>query len=315
MKKIFLFAALLVVLAFTACMMEKEQKTVIAILTPLSHPSLEKIEQGFIETIETAHPGTFQFIVYNAQGNKNLMRSEIEEIVRKKASLVLTIGTNASQMVAEYFNKKNVEIPVVFTCVNDPIGFNIISQDGSFSKNITGVKELLRLDEELAALVKYKPEIKKIMLVYNPLEPGLQKDQKEIEEILKKKEIALSTVEIFQTNELLSKASSFIQEADAVIVLKDNMVVGGLAALVKLCNTYSIPLMASDLDSPDNGAAFGYGIYEINFGIEAAHKAIAILTENRDPATIPVTAPSNFTLKINREAAVKQGIHLPEEIL
>jgi len=115
-------------------------------------------------------------------------------------------------------------------------------------------------------------------------------------------------VEAFQTNELLAKVSPFMERADSVIVLKDNTVVAGLDVLVKLCNRYQVPLMASDLDSPDKGAAFGYGVYEIDFGVEAARKALQILNEGIAPTDIPVTALSNFTLRVNVEAAQKQGV-------
>jgi putative ABC transport system substrate-binding protein len=138
----------------------------------------------------------------------------------------------------------------------------------------------------------------------------LQKDQQYIAHILKQKSINLQTVEAFQTNELLSKVSPFMPSADALIVLKDNTVVSGLDVLVKLCNNHRIPLMASDLDSPDRGAAFGYGVYEVNFGIEGAYKALQILDHGIDPGSIPVTPISAFTLRINPEAAKKQGIEL-----
>jgi putative tryptophan/tyrosine transport system substrate-binding protein len=92
------------------------------------------------------------------------------------------------------------------------------------------------------------------------------------------------------------------------MVLKDNTVVSGLDVLVKLCNQFQIPLMASDLDSPDKGAAFGFGVYEVEFGTEAAKKALQILNEGESPGQIPVTPVSNFDLRINQEAAQKQGI-------
>lgn len=303
MKSLFVLCILFLFI-LCSCGTESESKVSIAILTPVSHPSLEEIEKGFVKTMEAANPGKYRFIIYNAQGNKTLMRSEIEEIVRQNHALVFTIGTTASQMTTECLTKKGLHTPIVFTCVNDPVAFHIVGN------RVTGVKELLNFQEELAALLKYKPDLKKVLLVYNPAEPGLQKDQKEIERILEEKKIVLTTVEAFQTNELLAKVSPFIEVADALIVLKDNTVVAGLDILVKLCNRHQVPLMASDLDSPDKGTAFGYGVYEIDFGIEGAHKALQILNEGIAPADIPVTALSNFTLRVNHEAAQKQGVDI-----
>lgn len=307
MKK-FIFLCLLFTLFLTSCNKSDENQTSIAILMPITHPSFEQIEKGFKQTLESRAPGKYRFVTYNAQGNKTLMRSEIEEIAQKDYHLIFTMGTSASQMAQEVFEKKNLKTPIVFTCVNDPVGFHIVSSEQYPGKNVTGVKEMLRFEDELNALLQCKPNIHTLLLVYNPAEPGLHKDQKEIEYILQQRKIALQTVEVFQTNELLAKVSPFMSLADALLILKDNTVVSGLDVLVKLCNHHKIPLMASDLDSPDRGAAFGYGVHEINFGIEGANKALQILNNGTSPGSIPVTPVSEFTLRINSEAAKKQGI-------
>ena len=309
--KQFTFICLFLVLILMSCKKSTDNRISIAILTPVTHPSLEQIEKGFRQTMKASCPGEYRFVTYNAQGNKTLMRSEIEEIIQRDYDLVFTIGTSASKMVKEVFDKKRIEKPIVFTCVNDPTGFQIVSSEQTPGKNVTGVKEMLCFEEEMAVLLQYKPTIKNVILVYNPAEPGLQKDQKEVERILKQKNISLQTVEVFQTNELLAKVSPFMPLADALIVFKDNTIVSGLDVLVKLCNNHHIPLMASDLDSPDRGAAFGYGVYEVNFGIEGAKKALQILVHGIQPGSIPVTPISEFTLRINAEAAKRQGIELP----
>jgi putative tryptophan/tyrosine transport system substrate-binding protein len=309
--KQFILICLFLICILISCGKSDEKQIPIAILTPITHPSLEKAENGFKQSLEASNPGKYRFVTYNAQGNKTLMRSEIEEIAQKDYALVFTLGTSASQMATEVFNKKRIETPIVFTCVNDPVGFHIVFSEETPGGNITGVKEMLHFDAELEALLRYKPSIQNIVLVYNPAEPGLQKDQQEIDRILKQKNITLQTIEAFQTNEILAKVSPFMSIADAVIVLKDNTVISGLDVLVKLCNRYQIPLMTSDLDSPDRGAAFGYGVYEVDFGIEGAKKALQILVEGVQPGSIPVTHVSEFTLRINSEAAKRQGIDLP----
>lgn len=301
-----ILSLILICLLFcTACSMQGDaQKKKVAILMPVSHPSMEKIRDGIVQTMDKAHPDEYRFDIYNAQGNKSLMRSEIEEISRQDYVLVYTVGTGASQMAIEVLGKKNVDVPVVFTAVNDPDVF----VKNSSKRRFTGVQELLNFDEELGHLLKYRPELKNLMLVYNPAEPGLQKDRRQIEKILEERNLTLITVEVFQTNELLAKVTPFMQKVDAMILLKDNTAVLGVDVLIKLCDRHHIPLMASDLDSPDKGAAFGYGVYEIDFGIEAAKKGLRIIDEGVHPELIPITPVPDFTLVVNREAAIKQGI-------
>ena len=106
----------------------------VAILTPITHPSLETIERGFIQTLREDESQSYHFTTYNAQGNKTLMRSEVEEIIRKDFDLVFAIGTSVAQMTSEVFTKKGIEIPVVFTVVNDPVGFMSIRTSMGFMK-------------------------------------------------------------------------------------------------------------------------------------------------------------------------------------
>ena len=162
----------------------------------------------------------------------------------------------------------------------------------------------------ISILQKYKKDLSSLLLVYNPREPGLEKNRKEIEEICTQKGLRLEIVQVFHANELQIKLSPFLSKVDGMMVLKDNTVVSGLDVLVKLANRHKIPLLASDLDSPDKGAALGYGVYEIDFGIEGAKKALLILEEGKTPSEIPVTPISHFALRINKEAAQKQGLSL-----
>jgi putative ABC transport system substrate-binding protein len=307
MKKIFIYC-LFPLCVLSACFHQANKKIPIAILTPVTHPSLEQIERGFQETIEANCPDKYRFVTYNAQGNKILMHSEVEEIIQKNYPLTLTIGTLASQMMHEVTTHKNLPRPIVFTCVNHPTEFQIVPSESSPGGHITGVKELVDFQEELNYLLQYKPEIRNILLVYNPTEPGLVKDQQRVATLVEERNLTLTTVEIFYNNELMVKVAPHMECADAVLILKDNTVVSGLDALVKLCNRYRIPLIASDLDSPDRGAAFGYGVHEIEFGRQAATKALKILEENVFPGNIPVTPVAQFAFKINAEAAEKQGI-------
>lgn len=312
MRKTILFFCTTLLAILGACTSQESKKVPIAILTPLTHPSLEQIEKGFKETIESKSPGKYRFVTYNAQGNKTLMRGEIEEIAQKRYPLVFTIGTISSQMTAEVFAKKGLDTPIVFTCVNDPVGFHIVQSEQSPGRHVTGVKELVDFRKEIDLVLQYKPDIHRILLVLNPMEPGIVKDAEEVRTILKEKGIELMTVEVFQTNEFMTKVSPLMKQTDAVLVLKDNTVVSGLDPLIKLCNQYHIPLMTSDLDSPDRGAAFGYGVHEVEFGIEGAEKALRILNDHIAPESIPVTPVSKFAFKVNQEAATTQGISLTQ---
>ena len=118
--RLFAYLGLMMASLLSGCT-SSSTKTSIAILTPTTHPSLEQIEKGFKETMEKECPGKYRFYTYNAQGNKSLMRGEVEEMARKGYAAVLTIGMQTTQMTKEVFEKKGLKTPIVFTSIPDPV--------------------------------------------------------------------------------------------------------------------------------------------------------------------------------------------------
>lgn len=293
MKKIILILCVFGVLFFAFRLSQSSplKKFNIAILTPTTHPSLEQIERGFIDLIIKEYPNEYSFKTFNALGNKTLMRTEVEEIGRGNYDLVFAIGAGAAQMSKEVFEKKQIMIPIVFSAVPKPLNLNLIADEKSSQNALTGVKEVTDFQRELSILSKLKPKVNTLTLMYDPTLHGLLEDRKEIEEIVAKMGITLVSVEVFKSNEILAKSSPFIEKTDVVLVIKDNTVVSGVDALVKLCDRHHKLLMASELDSVDKGAALVFGVSETIYGSEAAKKALLILENGVLPRDIPITSP------------------------
>lgn len=280
MKKLFCLLFFL-----TACGNDAT-KTAVAVVSPIVHPSIQQIEKGVVETLGDEK---YAVTIYNAQGNQSLMRSEMEEIHRKGFALVVTIGSSASHMAAEVFEKKGSQTPIVFTAVND--------SSGLIGPSMTGIEESLRLEEEVESFIKEIPTLSHLLLVYNPQLSGAKADRDQLKQILEQKGIKMSVVEVFQTNEIKPKVTPALEGVDAVIILRDNTVVSGLDLLVKLCEDKGIDLLTSEIDSPERGATLGFGPHERDFGVEAARIARLILEENRSPRSIPVRSLTELHLK------------------
>jgi putative ABC transport system substrate-binding protein len=278
----------------------------IAILTPTTHPSLEKIEKGFVDTLEKSCRQKFTVKTYNALGNKSLMRSEAEEIGLGEYDLVFAIGAQSARTMKEVFEKKEMSTPIVFSAVSFPVEMDLVASEASSGNQLTGVKESTDFAKELEIL---RNKAKSVLLVYDPSSPSLTANKEEIETILREMGISLKTVEIFKSNEILLKTAPLIEEADALLVIKDNTVVSGIDVLVKLCNQNNKLLIASELDSADRGVPYAYGVSELIYGEEAAKKALLILDDYKLPRDIPITTPppEAFVYKVNKQRLKEIG--------
>jgi putative ABC transport system substrate-binding protein len=285
----------------------------IALFTPVTHPALEEVEQGFKETMQKLSPKPYVFAIFNANGNRTLLRAQAEEVVGGEYDLVFTMGALCSQTVAQLMQKKGIKIPHVFAAVDSAEFAHSLTALNAFS---TGVYVQLDYTKEMDMLHALKPNTKNILLVYDPAHgTGLEKYKKQIESYVKKYGMMLHIVEIAQSNEIQQKVAASLPNMDVVLVLVDNTVVAGLDALIALCNRYGVTLLASDLASGKKGAALAYGITEYESGSSAAGKAHEILIEGKKPQELPISAITNFRVVVNRDTMKAQNLDIGQEQL
>lgn len=289
----------------------------IAILEPASHPAMDEISQGFIDTIKknSNHNQQYKFTRYNANGNPTLLRSQAEEIVHQNYDLIMSIGTNASRTLHELTTKKQRFIPLVFTAIGDPVKCGLVASLQSSGNHTTGVQDTPNYPQQMEALLTMMPNIKNILLVYDPVGRGGDNDAdaKAIASFLATKNITLNYAKVFHANEIQAKVQPLLPGNDVVMILTDHTVVSGVDSLITLCNRYHIPLFASDLPSGDKGAAIAYGVTEYEHGLKAAQQALLILEQHRKPQDLPVTTVKDMKIKINSKTAEQQGLHLSAE--
>ena len=82
-----------------------------------------------------------------------------------------------------------------------------------------------------------------------------------------------------------------------------------------MAERFKIPVIASDISTAERGAAAAYGADFVQLGRQAGNIALRILFEGADPATTPVETQAELDLAVNEEAARRQGLNIPHEVL
>ena len=77
------------------------KKIRIALFQPATHPALEEIAQGFMDTMQNDTSFEYQFDRYNANGNKILMQAQGQEILTRNYDLIFTIGLGCSVTIKD----------------------------------------------------------------------------------------------------------------------------------------------------------------------------------------------------------------------
>lgn len=285
----------------------------IAIVIPASHPSIESICKGFEDTLRNTYSLNADYTVFNGNGNRALIKSQIEEVVQGDYDLIFTVGMLTSVLAKETTAKKKHLTPIVFSAVARPVEMNLVHTLASSGNNATGIADQQNYETQMRLLQALKPNVKTVLLVYNPQQgSGLEHDKEQISKILEQKNITLKTVEVYNTNEIYGKVSGALNGVDVVLVLTDNTVVSAIDSLVKLCNRSGVTLYTSELDSINRGAGMGCGVVQHDFGILAAKQAAAILQQGKQPSELPIQHVEKMVLQINAQTMKQQNIELSD---
>lgn len=286
----------------------------VALFAPALHPSMENIMRGFKETLSKDSKKTYSFAEYNANGSSFLLRGQADDIVAVGYDLIFTIGTFCTQTVFELTRKEERTVPIVFSAVNDPIKIGVVQSIQRPNTNVTGVLSKSDYAQQVEALLEVKPDVKRVLLVYNPAGGvGFDRDKEELTALFAEKNVDLFAVEVSQSYEITQKVSAHLSEVDVVFVLTDHTVVAGIDSLITLCSRYGVTLYTSELDSGNKGAALSFGVKEYDYGMLAARLALDILEGGHNPANLPCVMITKNYLQINTKNMRQQGLQLDDD--
>ena len=295
---------LLAVFAYVAYTPEKSARYRIALITPVTHPALERIEHSFKQTLDKFVQQPIAYTTYNAQGKKTLMHAQVAEALTGNYDVIVTLAAAPTLMTCALADKMGSVAPIVFAAVAKPERNGIVQ-----SCAITGVVEQYDPHEQVRALVYFKPACKNVLVIYDPTQtPELRRDAQAATELLQARHVHVRTSEITGVADLSTRAASLLDGIDAVVVLIDNTVVSGIDVLIKLCNQRGITLVASDLDSGIKGAALAVGVRQDQYGVVAARQAFEILVNKKPAAQIAYHVLDDQLIQVNTKTMQTQRL-------
>ena len=264
-----------------------------------THPSLDLVKQGFKKAFEEAGIKA-NFDEKNAEGtiaNATLIANGYKT---DKKDLVLGIGTPSAQALVNTIT----DVPVLFSAVTDPESAKLLN------KNVTGTSDRLdNVGEQLDLLLKLKPEIKKIAVLYNPSEQNSVVQVKEIEAKAKEKNLEVMLQGVSSLAELSQATKNALIETDALYLPTDNLVVSGIKLITSEAKSAKKPVISSENSSVEAGALFTMGLDYFELGKRTGEMAIEIL-KGKPAEQIPYELSKKMTLYVNETTATELGLDL-----
>ena len=276
---------------------ENKQVYKIGITQFMEHPSLNLAKEGFKAAFKEAGINA-EFDEKNANGevtNANLIATNYKA---DKKDLVFGIATPSAQALVNNIS----DIPVLFSAVTDPASAKLLNS------NVTGTSDKLEnVVAQLDLLLKIKPGVKKIGVLYNPSEQNSAVQVQEIQKIAKQKNIEVVLQGINNFGELAQATKNLLGSTDALYLPTDNLVVSGMNLIASEAVNAKKPVVVSENSSVKEGALFTMGLDYYALGKRTGEMAIEIL-KGKPVSQIPFETSKQMKLYVNSKTAQALGL-------
>ena len=287
---------------------EKNYK--IGVLQYADHPSLDNCYKGFEEGLK-AEGISYTISAQSAKGDDATNTQIAQNFAADNMDLVCGIATPSAQ--ALYTACAEKKIPVVFNAVSDPVAAKLAKSEDEALSGISGVSDKLPVEAQLKLIREIMPDAQKIGILYTTSEANSVSTIETYKE--KAPDFGFEIVEKGITNaaDIAAAADLLVQDVDCITNMTDNTVVANLPTLLEKATAKNIPVFGSEEEQVGNGCVASAGIDYLDLGKKAGVIAARVL-KGEDIAAIPYETMTESKVTINKAAAEKIGLAIPEEV-
>jgi len=282
----------------------------------VTHPDLDNARRGFIEKMEElgyAEGVNIDYIMRNAAGDMSVNAAICEYFVSLKPDLILAITTPCIQAMTAA--AEGTDIPVVFTCVTDPVAAGVVPSWTESAPLITGVSDWNDITTQMEFIRGIFP-FETLGIIYNAGEVNSVVQAEElVEKVAPKLGFTVIEATVAATIDVLGAAQSLVGRVDAMWIPTDNTAMAGIHSILKVAEENDIPFFGSTTSMAESGTVAGCGVNEYLLGKQAAVMAAKILSGEATPGDIPPEKGEQFLYAVNLAAAERMGVTIPQAVI
>ncbi len=289
-------------------------KTVtVAVSQIVEHPALDATRQGLLDGLKAKgyeEGKNLKFEYRTAQGNPAIGVQIARQFVGERPDVLVGIATPTAQALVA----ATKDIPIIFTAITDPVGAKLVTNMEKPGGNVTGLSDLSPVAQHVELIKELLPDVKTIGVVYNPGEANSVSLMKWLKESTEKQGLKLVEATALKTSDIQTATQVIAAQSDVIYAMIDNTVASAIEGMVVSANQAKTPVFAATTSYIDAGsiAALGFDYYQI--GVQTADYVADILA-GKDPGELPVRVAKGSDIVINKTAADKLGITIPQSVL
>jgi putative tryptophan/tyrosine transport system substrate-binding protein len=277
----------------------------VGIMTTASHPALDAVLSGFVETVKAETNDDVVFTIANGQGQIPNIHAIAQRFSTRSFDLIFAIATPVVQSIIVLEH----DTPLIFAAVTNPAILHLDS-----AKNVTGVTDAIDIESQIEAVCALLPNLKKVGIIFNPAETSAVVQIESMKTAFAKKEIETFAVGITSVADIGAAIDPVLRRVDALIAPLDTMVAIGASQIAEIAQQKNKPFIASDNLLVAKGALMARGVDYKTVGHLGGLQAAQILLQNKKPDEIPIAQADCSKIYINKERFAQFGLTLPASL-
>lgn len=317
MKRLFaMMMAMVMVFGFAACGGDSGESdggvTVkVGIVQYMDHASLNQIVENIQKRLDERGAELdihFEYEQYfqNGQGDASVINQCIADVIADEVDFIIPIATPVA--IAAQTATEDLDIPVVFSAVSDPVGAGLVASLDVPGDNITGTSDYLDTNAIMELVFAANPECDSVGLLYDPGQDSSTAAIAAAKQYLTDKGVAYVEKNASTTDEALLAAEALVAEGvDAVFTPTDNTIMKAELTIYETFIEAGVPHYGGADSFALNGAFCSYGVDYTNLGIMTADMVVDMVINNQTPAETAVMTFDSGIATVNTETAEALG--------
>lgn len=265
----------------------KQEMLNIAVIKYKENADYDSAYRGFVTALTDKgyiEGETIKLKVTCCDGDKEKCNNAVKAYVEEKPDLIYAIGQQSAVAAA----KATEDIPIIFSCVEDPIKAGLVKSSEKPDKNVTGVSNFTPVYEQLKTVTQIWPNAKNVSVIYS------ETDEKSVlfaalaEEEAKSLKMTAGLYPVKDEDHISSALEEALKKCDVLYVYEDSVTKKCIKTIVKEANGKQVPVLSSSETFLENGA-FGTCVPDYQaHGYSAGEMALVVLKDLKPISEIPV---------------------------
>ena len=285
-----------------------QNKLKIALVQLSQNPSFTDMQEGFIAGMQELgyDSDKVEYLQYDAGGSISTLHHILNSLESQKVDLLVPLVTSVTQAAVS----KELDIPIIFISVTDPVEAGIMASLQTPDKNATGTCNVVPMEELFTLAKTLTPHIRSVGILYDPSLPNSVITVNRAKQYLGTAGFVVAEAIVTNSSEVQSAARTLATVADAIYVPIDSTILSAISQVVDIALEKGKPVYGSAPSMVASGALASVSVSEWETGRQTAALAHQYF-EGTPIEQIPAKIVDNFLYTVNGDTAKALNITIP----